>query len=142
VGISADIGAELQTYLLTVNALSTLVGTRIYPDVLPQSYRVATGGAIVYETKSATPTNSLSEHHDTERVRIQYDCYGSTRPAADALARALQTALEAKRQGALTSLSVTELTIDSGIVDETVPPQDGSDAWRYVASLDILCFYF
>jgi hypothetical protein len=142
VTISGDIGAEMRTYLLTQSGVSSLASTRVYPDALPLNYNPAsTGPAVLYQRISAKPTASLDAYHDEERVRIQYDCYASTRTIAHQLGRAIQAALEAKKRGVLTTLTIDEITIDGGITDHAEPPPDGSDLWFRIASLDCVVFY-
>jgi hypothetical protein len=141
--ISGDIGAEMRTYLLTQSGVSSVVSTRVYPDVLPIGYDPnVTGPAIIYAKISNVPTHYLGGHKDTERVRIQYDCYASTRSVANSLARAVQTAIEAKTNGTLTSCTISEMMIDGGITDHVEEPPDGSDHWRYIGSFDAVIQYY
>lgn len=131
------IAADLRTYLLADAGVADLIGTRCYPDALPQG---ATLPAVVYYTISRTHAESLGGLKSAGQVRIQLDAYAATRIAADAVTEAILARLK--------TLSIGQNTIGSGtqVCDveiqgprsDRLQPEDGSDEWQYVSSLDAL----
>jgi hypothetical protein len=86
----ADIGAATRSKLIGTTGVSTLLGTRVYPDRLPQG---ATLPAAVYYQISLTEETHLGGLVGVGHARIQIDAYASTRLAANALALAIRDAL-------------------------------------------------
>lgn len=129
--------ADLRTYLLAQSGVSTLIGTRMYPDALPEG---ATLPAVVYYRISGTHVESLGGIKAAGTCRVQLDAYAATRLAADAVGDALVAALR--------SLSVGQQSIGAGTIvcdveiqgprHDRQPPTDGSDEWEYICSVDAL----
>jgi len=86
----ADIYQAIKTRLEAVTAVTDLVGTRIYPSVMPQP---PTYPAIVFELVS----NEREERHRGQtgdaRPRIQITSWGSTALSAIALAEQVRLAM-------------------------------------------------
>lgn len=131
--------ADLRTYLLAQSGVSTLIGTRMYPNTLPQG---ATLPAVVYHRISGTHVESLGGIKAAGTCRVQLDGYAATRLAADAVGDAIVAALR--------SLSVGQQSIGAGTLvcdveiqgprDDQQQPADGSDEWLYVSSVDALLY--
>jgi len=83
----------LASYLGAHPRLKSLVGTRIYPEVLPQA---PTYPAIVYQRISTTRLRALDGPVGLARPRIQLDCYGATYAEAKEIAANLRLALDGK----------------------------------------------
>jgi len=78
-------------WLLTSDAgVTALVGTRIYPLILPQN---PTLPAISYGLISAIRDTNLSSMVGLVEVRYQFDCWALTLLEAEAMADALRAAL-------------------------------------------------
>lgn len=82
--------ADLFAYLSTEPTLVALVNTRLYPERLPQE---PTLPAATYLQVSGLPTYAHDGLTGFERARIQFDSYGTTPLAAEAIADALRAAL-------------------------------------------------
>lgn len=113
--------AGLYAYLAADAGVSGLVGTRIYPLLLPQE---PTLPALVYQRIS---TNPLGHSHDgpnhLTRVRMQLRCHGATLLAAKTLADAVRDALDGY-SGAMGTVTVQSVfREDEGDDDE---PETGS----------------
>jgi len=129
----------LRTYLLGTTAISNLIGTRCFPNVLPQN---CTLPAVVYHVISATHAPGLAGIVDAGECRVQLDCHAATRLAADGLSAAIVTRLKTLSAAGPTSIGtgthvtkVCDVEI-SGPRDDQQPPADGSDEWTYISSVD------
>lgn len=131
----ADIGADMRTYIIAQASVSTLIDTRMYPDVLPQT---ATLPAVVYRRIDTTLHPALTNHSTLEQARIAYDCYATTRDAANTLAAAIKACGIKNLQAALTTFKCRDCTIMDGDVYDVDPPDDGSDEYRYITGFDVL----
>lgn len=81
----------VRTRLVADSAVAALVGTRIYPDELPQS---PTFPALVYFRASATPEGITQDKRvGPERPRIQIDAWAESRAETDAVYLAVKAAL-------------------------------------------------
>lgn len=121
-------------YLSTYPDLVTLIGTRLYPDTLPQE---PTLPAVVYERVS---TPRLSQHTGVVaggQVRMQYTVFALTRASARAIAAQLVAALDGYRgtMGGVGGVAVTVIEIPNEI-DQHDPETD-----RYQTMLDAILGY-
>lgn len=84
--------AETQLYaiLSAYAALTALVGTRIYPDVLPEGVAVPYIG---YERTDAQPVTTLEGTVLAWRVNIALVCWSATRIQANTIADTVRAAL-------------------------------------------------
>ena len=134
----ADIGLALRYRLVGTSTVATLLGTRIYPDKLPQG---ATLPAAVYYGISGTDEPQLSGLLGRAEQRIQVDSYASTRTAANALALAIRDALTGSwgrgtwgPTGA--TVAVSGCVPEGGERYDTQGLGDGSDEDQYITSRD------
>lgn len=91
--MSVNIDDELRTVLLTLSAVTDVVGTRIYPDVFPQTAFSAdlTTPAILIEVDNEESSNDLSGTSDRRFGEVTITCRATTHAAASALAESVRT---------------------------------------------------
>lgn len=75
---------------LNVVGVTSVVSTRIYPDVLPEG---CVYPAIVYARSSTDPVDSIGGVHYGDFVSFSVSAWGKTRASADAAADAIESAL-------------------------------------------------
>jgi len=137
----AEVGDALRTKLLTYSAVSSLVGTRIYPDVLLQGCAFP---AVVYSQISTEREHELSDVTRLSHARIQIDCYddkGSGRTQSNAVARAIQKSGICAYRGTTDGIEFQSVMIDSGNSYSVEPPSDGNQEHRYITSFDLRISY-
>lgn len=79
-------------YILTEDSgVSALIGTRVYPLVIPQN---ATLPTVVYQEISSVLTHQMRPMIGLTRARYQFWCWAATYTGADALAEAVRLALD------------------------------------------------
>lgn len=98
----------LYAVLKNDSAVSALVGTRIYPLVMPQDGLLP---AVVYQRVSTVPITSLDGDSGLDAVRMQSSCWATTYLGARILADAVRAAVT------LNMPAVTEMDISDR--DET-----------------------
>jgi len=81
---------KIYTVLTTSTGISALVGSRIYPIVLPQN---PTYPAITYQRVGGRRFNSLNGYSELENPIIQIDVWGGTHAAVIDLGDRIITAL-------------------------------------------------
>jgi len=139
----ADIGIALRSKLTGTSAIATILGTRIYPDKLPQGTALP---AAVYYGISGTDEPGLSGLLGRAEQRIQIDAYAETRTAANALATAIRDALTSSWGRGQWGPTGAKVTV-SGCVPEggerydTQGLGDGSDEDHYITSRDYLIYF-
>lgn len=79
-------------------ALTELVSTRIYPDVIAQGEALP---AVAYTRSGTEPVSVIHGAAAAEFVTLQIQCWAATRTAADAVADAVQAALAANGEDRL-----------------------------------------
>lgn len=137
-----SVPSHLRAYLLAGGGLAALVGSRVYPDALPQAVDLP---AVVYYVVSTTHKPSLGGIVEIDRVTIQLDSYASTRAGADALSAAIEARMKTLSAAPGTAIgqiegsggSVVSDVEVSGPRDDRQPPADGSDDWQYISSVDV-----
>ncbi len=91
----SNIEASLRTELLKHVGLASAVGTRYYPDVLPQA-TIANPGAYlpaVVARRITTPSVASFTGARTSSPRFQMSCWAATHAAAVSVAEQLRAAL-------------------------------------------------
>lgn len=83
---------EIYAALSGFSGLTSLVSTRIYPDVLPESTAYP---AVVFSRERTVPVFGLGNHYFGADVGMQIASWGRTRSEADAAADAVAGALAA-----------------------------------------------
>lgn len=85
----------IRTLLLSDSAIASLVGTRVYPTLLPQG---PTMPAITYQRISRiSVADHLAGPGALARPRVQIDSWGSTHDQAEALGEAVRRRLNGYR---------------------------------------------
>lgn len=82
--------SDLYAILSGDAAITALVGTRIYPDAMPEE---TTYPAIVFSRTSTEPVGTISGQRFGEFASMQVGCWAKTRGASDAVATAVTDAL-------------------------------------------------
>lgn len=136
----ADIGTTVRTYLAAQSGVSALVGTRIYPDVLPQGYRTSQGGALVYSAIPVNHDHLLNGLAGIARCRIETTAYSATRAGANAIAEAVRTSGLPGYTGAMGTMQILSVMVEDGIPIAEIPT-DGGQEYRYSASKDYTIAY-
>jgi len=80
----------LVAYLGTVSGLSALIGTRLYPDEIPQRDTLP---AVFYMTVSDIKDHVYGAVQAVESPNIQFTVYADTKAEAEAVAEVIKTAL-------------------------------------------------
>jgi len=130
--------ADLGTYLLADTGVKTLIGTRCAPDKLEQSWALP---AVVYYTISRTHVGTLQGVAAAGMMRVQIDTYASTRLTADAVGAAIVAALKTLAAAGPTTIGAGTKVCDveiQGPRDDRQAPDDGSDEWTYISSVDAI----
>ncbi len=133
---TGDIGNNIRTYLLTISAITDVVSTRIYSDVLPQK---ASMEAIVYRLINGSTFHHLTGVSEFGDVLLQIDCYGATRGEADALGEIVRKNL-AGYSGAAGDDTVNNVIAESRRY-RYEPPKDGKGTGRFLYSRDYRIFF-
>jgi hypothetical protein len=127
----SDILGDVRTYLLTQSGVTSLVGTRIHFNNLPQS---ATLPSVVLElTSSRREARTLTSSGDLWASDVTLLAYATTNATAASLATALDAAVE-RKSGTWGSTTVTT-TIVSNLDDSLQSPRDGSDLFYIIRAL-------
>lgn len=132
-----DCSEAVAKYLLTQTAITDLVGTRIYPDVLPEA---CTLPAIVYSEISDNDNYHLSGVCTAAECRVQIDCYGATRASANAVGRKVREIIGNGTSREMGGMQVLSCHSENGHTMQE-QPVNGTDNWRYVRSRDFLIIY-
>jgi len=134
----ASVTAAFRSKLLTYSGISSVVGQRMYPDVLPKN---ATMPAVILWRISTSRDHVVSDITRSAHTRIQVDCYANTRAAADSLALAIQQSGICSFRGTVDGIVFSGIEIDSGDTHEHEPPTDGNQVHRYLTSFDFMVHY-
>ena len=128
----------LYSYLTGISAITTLVSTRIYPDVAPET---ATRPYIIYQYVSSEHVRHMTAASDFASRRVQFDVYGDSALSVENVFDALRDALESKRGNIGTeNLSVLSSGIDSER-DDFVDPADASQIGKHRRSIDYIIWH-
>ena len=134
------VAADVRTYIIGDAGVAALIGTRMHPTNLPQA---CTLPAVTYHIISRSHEPTLEGIAAAGMVRVQFDCWATTRLAADAVGDAIVARLKTLAALGPTTIGSATAVNDAGIEGprhESNPPPDGSDEWEYCCSLDGL-FY-
>lgn len=135
----ADVAVSIRTYLLSKSAVTALVGTRIYSDIVEQN---ATLPAIAMSKISTSHEHDLSNLSGVAHCRMQFDCYADAatggRAMANDIAETIRATGIAAIKGTYTSVDIRGVRLDSGQRNEIDYANDNSDDHRYVTSFDLM----
>ena len=137
----ASVGENLKTYLKTVSAVTTLVGSgaaaRIYTHLAKQG--VATP-FVIYEVFHGTSAETLTAIAGMAENRVQVDCYGATESEAYSLAEAVRLCLQMYR-GTFGDADATAIVSPDGYRTGIDNPSKGGNQRRYWVSRDFEISY-
>ncbi len=128
-----SIEAGCYSFLTGVTALTAIVGTRIYPNSLPQN---PVFPALTYALVSAPHDHTLTDAAGIVRARIQFDAYGYKLSEAVAITEAIRLALQR-----YTGSFGAKVVLASKLANEqdlSIAPQDASQSWLYRKSSDYI----
>ena len=134
----ADVASAVRSYLLTKAAVTSLVGTRIYPDVLPQG---CTMPAIVYSKISTVHEHTISHLAGLAACRIEFEAYATTRSAANTIVSTVQQCGVIAFRGLTNGIDIRAVYLEDGQQTYQIPPSDGSQVHRYVTTFDLMISY-
>lgn len=137
----ASVESVIHGFLSESASVLALVDSRIYPDDLPQ--KGATLPAITYYRVSTTHTNTINgSDAGLAQTRLQIDCFGANRAAANSLAETVRLSGIRGLLGVTNGVNIRGVAIDSGQSHYVENPTDGSHEKRYVTSTDYMISYF
>ena len=132
------IGEALRTKLLSYQAVTALIGQRMYPDALVEG---ATLPAVVYYVTSTQRDHMLSGVGKSAHARVTLECYAVTRTTCNAIEKAIrETGIDSFR-GVVSNYSFDGVDFDSGDEYLQESPTDGNQEHRYLVSFDLLVHY-
>jgi len=137
----ADLGTAIRGYLAANGGVSAAVGSRIYPDVLPQGYSVRNGGALTYTIIDTVHDHLINGLAGIARSRIEFAAFASTRAGANLIAEAVRASSLQGFTGAMGGVLVESVMIASGIQTLDERPTDGSQEHRYMTIFDYMIAY-
>ena len=110
---AVDFEKSLVATLKANTALTALVGTKIFPLIVPQGTALP---CISYQRISGMPANTLSGHSGLEEIDLQIDVWAKTYAEAKTIAKAVRAAMPASGTPFSAHLRM----------DEDLPGDDGS----------------
>lgn len=137
----ADLGTAVRTYLYANAGVLALTSSRIYPDVLPQGYSVASGGALTYTIISTVHDHMLNGLAGIARSRVEFAAFAGTRAAANAIAEAVRASGLVGTTGTVGGVFFESVMIADGVQTLDERPTDGSQEHRYITIFDYLIAY-
>lgn len=111
----------LYTYLMAQTAIRNIIGTRLYPDKLPQD---PTLPALVYNNVGSSPMVQHSGPAKLESTRFQFDAFARTSRDARLLIDAVRLALESYRGSMGTHRVDAIFVLDHAVGDFDDVPDD------------------
>lgn len=117
-----SLGDDLRTYLLTKTSVTTLVGVRIYPQVLPKG---AVYPAITYARLGGERTRSLEGANGQVMTTVQFSCWSESWDQSEVVAEALRNVLECF-QGTFDTTTVQGVFVEPPN-DLDIPPVAADD---------------
>lgn len=118
-----SVETELRARLIADATVNGLVGTRIYPEVLPQN---PTLPAITYQDISMTSVQNLAGAAGMLMRRVQIDSFAATRVGVVALADAIRASLD----GYIGTLTTTKVVIRHAL--ERSEYDDETESYRQI----------
>lgn len=137
----ADLGSALKGYLVANAGVLALTSQRIYPDVLPQGYSVATGGALTYTIIDTTHDHLINGLAGIARSRVEFAAFAGTRLGANAIADAVRESGLVGTIGTVGGVFFESVMLADGVQTLDERPTDGSQQHRYITIFDYLIAY-
>lgn len=108
---------DLRTLLLATTAVTALVGTRVAADRIEQG---ATRPFVVFSRTGTERSKGLDGTVHGVKATFSLQCWADTRAAADAVAVAVTTALEANHQTIISQAAAYDAELDLEAADLSV----------------------
>ena len=105
----SDVAAAVVAIKTANTALNTLIGTRFYPDAMPQGVTLP---AVRYQVISLVTDDAMTPTIVNRKNRVQMDCYASTSVLRAALRAAVETAFYGY-SGSIGGETVKSILIDN-----------------------------
>lgn len=137
----ADLGTAIRGFLIADAGVLALTASRIYPDVLPQGYSTATGGALTYTIISTTHDHLINGLSGIARSRVEFAAFAATRAGANAIAEAVRASGLVGTMGLVGGVFIESVMITDGVQTLDERPTDGSQEHRYITIFDYLIAY-
>ena len=137
----ADLGDAVRGFLIADTDIAALVATRIYPDVLPQGYKVTDGGAITYTVIDTVHDHLLNGLSGIARSRIEFAAFAATRAGANVIAETVRASGLVGTTGMVGDVFFESVMIADGVQTLDERPTDGSQQHRYLTIFDYLIAY-
>lgn len=131
----------IRDYLLTKSAITALVGSRIWPDVVEQTWTTTQGPCVTYEIISSDEEHTLSDRVGFVSSRFAFTCYAGSRMSANAVARAIKNCGIVAIKGVYSSTTIRGVQVESGLRTDVEKPDDGKASYRYVTMFDLMVQY-
>lgn len=131
----AEIEEALVARLLSDAPLAALIGTRIYPDEMPQGSVLPT---VCYLDVSDVKMHTLLGQAVVERPVRQFTVYAATKASAKAVAKAIKASLS-DYQGTLSGLEIQKIEQLNEMAGRYSKP-DGS-LWFHTHDLEYQIYY-
>jgi hypothetical protein len=132
------IGEALRTKLLSYQAVSALIGQRMYPDALVEG---ATLPAVVYYVTSTNRQHNLDGVEKFAQARFTIECYALTRATCSAISKAIRETGISSFRGVISGYTFCGILFDSADEYLQESPTDGNQEHRYLVSFDLLVSY-
>ncbi len=119
-----NVGQIIYGILSATAGVTSLVSTRIYPDMAPQN---ATFPYIVFQKLSTQPTDTKEGASPLDKILVQIDCYSGSYDTSHTIAAAIRTALD-RYSGTINGHVVDKIIFsnDSSGSPQDVPTTTGS----------------
>ena len=134
----------LYTYLSNHEELSKLVGTRIYPDHLPESPNYP---AIVFNMISSPQNHTMGKDPGIACPRYEFTCWGKTKPNAKNVASQLIAALKdysgtmGTKKGESEEIAVEGIAVQRIFLDDEFDDEMDPIKGTYSRVLEFIIWY-
>jgi hypothetical protein len=125
--------------LMSIPAITDLVGSRIYFGALPQSLSLFDGPAITYFIVTRPYGMVLGGSDGGSSARVQINAHGINQQTSSAIAQAIRDSWDGFK-GIVNEVDIMA-SILQGQIDLPSPPMAGSDQWLYQVSTDYLMLH-
>jgi hypothetical protein len=137
----ASIGKEIEKYLAANAGVAALVGTRIYPVVLPQPYNYSQGAALTYRVLSRPSNHLINGIDGICRARIEFSAFSSLYELSEQVADAVRQSGLPGFVGLMGDKQIESVQLSDGGDTYDESPNDGGQSHRYVTVFDYLVTY-
>lgn len=131
----ADVAIAIRTWLLQKTDLTSVVGQRIYTDILPQNPVLP---AVTFSKLFTFHDHTISNLAGVAHTRFQFDCYAKTRAAANQIAEIIRATGIVGLRGLTSGVEILGVRLEEGQRNFVDYPRDDSDDHRYVTNFDLV----